>query len=516
MVHTLEYVDLPTRVKFACLSRTLRHLVYGEDCSPLWENIDFSKVPYTRTSSITDETLSSLLTRVNAREVTKRLSLRDCHRLRGIGLESLRHSRVLESVDLRIHWYWAEQINAHLVDILRTTVPHKLFMVRLHKSSHNAGFTRDLRATLLQRAQQHKTKCNSCQDAIANELRQIVPNWFGVPSPRCSYCLHFFCRTSSCSVAVRECTTCGDASCEACDRVRRCGKCALSYCDYCINVSPVCHVCTQAFCRSCSDVGTCQICKKTLCSGCQNQAGGVSMSWCAGCNTEFCNDCRTASYCAKCGESFCTDCFEGSPCAKCDRGFCSDCRDECCGNCGSFCTFCNAFCECDECDKSFCTVCREVRYCAKCDESFCADCRDVSPCAKCDKRFCTVCREVSDCAMCDASFCAKCDEGFCTKCRDSNCGKCGSFRAFCEIRYCAKCDESFCTDCRDVSYCAKFDASVCTDCREAEPKQRLTRTCKQSVKLRRMTGRSRPKSRSGLQGSSYEDWSSQSHSRKTC
>jgi hypothetical protein len=95
MVKVLDFTDLTTKVKLAGCNSTLQNRVYRE-CSLAWQSIRF---PLSRI--LTDENVSRLLTRVNAREVTKSLDLSFCPSIEGRGLLPLRNSRVLETVDIR-------------------------------------------------------------------------------------------------------------------------------------------------------------------------------------------------------------------------------------------------------------------------------------------------------------------------------------------------------------------------------------------------------------------------------
>jgi hypothetical protein len=70
--------------------------------------------------------LAALLTNVNAREVTKTKTLRlwGCDEFRGAGLEPLRHSSILECIDLVTESDSPGILDEALVtDILRTMIP---------------------------------------------------------------------------------------------------------------------------------------------------------------------------------------------------------------------------------------------------------------------------------------------------------------------------------------------------------------------------------------------------------
>jgi hypothetical protein len=99
MVHVLEFVERPERLRLSMCSTILLKLITRE-CTPLWVSIVFYSL--THATSLTDDMLAALLTRVNASNVTKYLDLDGCSEIRGVGLVApLRHLRVFERVDLR-------------------------------------------------------------------------------------------------------------------------------------------------------------------------------------------------------------------------------------------------------------------------------------------------------------------------------------------------------------------------------------------------------------------------------
>lgn len=98
---------------------------------PSLKELDLSYFP-----GITDQQLGPLLERINARSVTRSILLdkKTPSPISGRGLEPLRQSRVLESIDLR-QWDSLDPGPTGLhdeavSDILRSMVPHKLGMVK--------------------------------------------------------------------------------------------------------------------------------------------------------------------------------------------------------------------------------------------------------------------------------------------------------------------------------------------------------------------------------------------------
>lgn len=90
--------DLCTLLRLAAVSRSWNRRVYGE--AALWRRIDFSNVTTSQSSRLTDRLLLAFLRRVNAKETTEYLCLRNCIRLTGRGIGPLRGSKVLRRIDL--------------------------------------------------------------------------------------------------------------------------------------------------------------------------------------------------------------------------------------------------------------------------------------------------------------------------------------------------------------------------------------------------------------------------------
>ena len=74
LTHCLLFMDISTRIKLASLNKTMQRRVY-EECKQAWVEIDTIGLPYFIRKSLSDLALSRLLTKVNAREVTRVLKL---------------------------------------------------------------------------------------------------------------------------------------------------------------------------------------------------------------------------------------------------------------------------------------------------------------------------------------------------------------------------------------------------------------------------------------------------------
>ena len=88
MMRILNFVELPDRLQLSSSSNIINKLIM-QDCSALWVTIDLSPLFYKVQQRLSDDMLAGLLTRVNARNVTKTLILRYCSSIKGQGLNPL-------------------------------------------------------------------------------------------------------------------------------------------------------------------------------------------------------------------------------------------------------------------------------------------------------------------------------------------------------------------------------------------------------------------------------------------
>jgi hypothetical protein len=330
MIEILEYANLPEILALASASSGLRRTVYKKS-SGLWTHLDFSTLPLTTRARLTDKSLAGLLKRVNAKHVTKTLNLANCANLDGGGLSPLRHSRRLESVDLRRE---SPNLNEErrAVRELRTMIHHKLSYVRFHQDSMHSNdgcvvnFLRDLHAAKLKQALEKKFKCNACGDAVADESRQLVPNVTGVPPFQCNDCKNVYCLGTACTVHLSICVACGGAKCARCDDNKTiiCDACARSYCNECADSSfAKCLGCKEVSCAFCRSV--CATCDSTFCSYCVESEGSIFP--CFSCNKEYCFQCCEVAMCHDCDQFLCENCLEVKRCGYCSGYFCIKCRD---------------------------------------------------------------------------------------------------------------------------------------------------------------------------------------------
>lgn len=214
--NVVEFLDIASRIKLARPNVTLQRRVY-RDCFQEWRRLNFRLEEDGLCKRITDSDLSILLTRVNAKEVTKELHLTDCVQIRGNGLTPIRNSQVIEVVCLQDTG--ANQDVTPFLWNLRNSVAFKLYEVIVkpctegYESDAMTDFIRNLRETNIYRAQVNGTQCHKCLDPVADASRQLVPNFHGKPSTHCGGCLEFFCRGPRCPMDVKECGNCSSAFC---------------------------------------------------------------------------------------------------------------------------------------------------------------------------------------------------------------------------------------------------------------------------------------------------------------
>lgn len=259
MVNVLAFSDIPTKVKLARCNPTLQRRVYRE-CSEAWRNTFFDGAHMGEKAvcceRLTDQDLSILLTRFNAREVTEYLSLRDCENIRGTGLEPLRNSQVLEGINLRNTG--ADENPTPFLWILRAMIPHSLFNVtfgtEILSEPRVLDFIRHLRNEKVRLAREQGIRCEGCQEPVSDRSQQIVPSFNGLPLLWCISCNGTFCRRGNCPRNVRDCRICGDSLCDICaeGHLERCDSCGHDHCSNCSYIAK-CNECDKQFCRLCHE-----------------------------------------------------------------------------------------------------------------------------------------------------------------------------------------------------------------------------------------------------------------------
>lgn len=348
LIEVLDFRDVPSRIHLARGNKALQQRVY-RDCSQAWETIDFSELTDKQTESITDAALSILLSRVNAKDVTKHLSLESCSAIRGNGIIPLQGSRVLESV--RLTGALVDKNPAPLLSILQMCIPYKLVFVKLTETAYASDiakeFTRHLRQAKLLQAQDQGTLCARCQEPVADPSQQVVPDIQGLPLHRCLSCSNDFCRGGNCPVNVRECSDCTNTCCSECDDIFQCGFCLKSFCTFYCDGEDFCDECIRLFCTNCYENHDCplecRICGETrVCYECSN-----NRHECENEDSRICDDCWLNKPCSVCNDHICYICNLGAKCESCSTVVCNN------AECSQNVQVCGA----PSCEKGFCTNC---------------------------------------------------------------------------------------------------------------------------------------------------------------
>lgn len=439
LVGVLEFSTLAERIQLGRCSKILLNTI-SKDFTLLWVEINLEGAV-----NLTDNMLEALLTRVNARSVTKNINLAGCSSLvDGNCLAPLRSSHVLERVNictgcpLRV----VNEFERDALKVLRTSIPFRLRSVKFStvhalqdqddRSFHALGdklwygsrgvfvrresFISKMRAEQRKQALQDKIACQSCGQFVCEENEQVIPRLVGLPSSQCiGECGKYYCCKPNCPEEMLDCRFCGDACCQSCDMIGRCMDCS---CASCVQCGPTfsCDACSETFCFSCQAKESCGGCDRVVCGGCFAEEELEREYVCSKCTEWLCSQCESnLATCLECNFNFCLNCIGTYICDCCqasDGWFtCSDCKPVTpCGQCGM--RVCSPVRDCEACDKkSLCKGC--VWSCAGCSKPRCDPCArsdgTMDQCRNCRKVYCSDCWSADSCDVCKKSiWCKKC------------------------------------------------------------------------------------------------------------
>lgn len=376
LTHILKFLSICSRVKLASCNHTLQQQIYRE-CAGAWISIEFDFLENVR---LGDLDLSRLLTRINARQVTKVLNLQCCDNVRGSGLAPLRSSRVLETISLPNHHFDP----ATVFWTLQTCIPYNLTHVMMNeigeefKDDVTIDFMRKLGEEKSARALENGVLCSDCCEPLVEQSMQRVPGLRGLPASICMECDKSYCRRASCPVGMLECTDCHQTFCSGCNTVLTCSDCGLTNCKDCNEDYDSCYKCRKVSCDGCGKV--------SLCSYCQEE--------------QVCRDCGFASdLCDNVMCVFCDDCWQNKKCTGCE---------------GHICTFCSSPRECGGCFAEYCEHCylQQLSGCGVCHDNvgICIECMDgkLEHCPGCNIYVCTTHNRLVDCKSCGFRHCRAC------------------------------------------------------------------------------------------------------------
>lgn len=182
----------------------LAHFIYTE-CLYLWRQLDLSKLP-----GMTDTQLNSLLERINAQSVTQTFVLDKNPRspITGAGLEPLRHSRVLESIDLRQCSSWtagSTGLDDQLVaEILSTMLPHAIKSVKVPKQNETGNLAFDqycfpwstffANLCLFNARKCFKESCSHCNEPLSRQSNTTPREVLEGGTVQCTVCKEYSCQ----------------------------------------------------------------------------------------------------------------------------------------------------------------------------------------------------------------------------------------------------------------------------------------------------------------------------------
>ena len=236
--HILGFVELPSIISLASCNHHTSDSIY-KHCSMLWVKLDFGNLKHSY--KLTDEYLMKLLQRVNARNVVKFLSIWNCIGIKGYGLEPLRASVALETIDLRVVPFNKYLNNVRLdetyvVDLLYSMIP----MSNKTRSSkwivgdvHNWNFTLShviFRQQLIQcQPTYYRRFTPILSEFLLNfhkllKLRAINRNWL------CQQCRGPISITL---IEEQECNNSGLFCCFECYEKQNCVSCKTTLCNLC-------------------------------------------------------------------------------------------------------------------------------------------------------------------------------------------------------------------------------------------------------------------------------------------
>lgn len=282
-----------------------------------WTKLDvgdleqYKVLPYS--TNLTDDDLYSVLVAIDAINNLKSLQLTGCIKITGRGLEPLRGSTVIESIDLGLancgeeptyHCRWGKEpeisekdvlpildsIVAAEDNVLKFTMLPKMW--RDAKTAELTEFLGRYNQLLVSRGSEC-SKCNA--ELTSTERLAMVANDhdskdFGIQSYCCNMCMKNYCY--DCEKEYEE--------------EGRWNKIMVTK-----QLLTNCENCEKDYCGDCVPMDYCGKCKKHKCSSCAPVKG------CDGCGEDVCKDCdegrwcyhTTADYrCGPCNQAQCDEC----------------------------------------------------------------------------------------------------------------------------------------------------------------------------------------------------------------
>ena len=263
----LESMGLSGRVKLSVCSKTLANSIYSKRY--LWATIDFgAELSFKQRSLLTDRSLHRLLENVQAKQITKALSVRRCEKIQGYGLEPLRGSAVIEELDLRVkpsdtafngrtglHDSFVLGLLSSMMPFARpteashrTTMTSKLFTIRFNRQrnpdrvegrpmrmhecftsySQVRTWVESFDGSLKDRLWLDRVPCSHCNGVLVEKIPSSIFEGIDASAIRCVQCKQFSCGQNGCKSTSR-CQLCLNDLC--CVSVKSCDNCNYDICE---------------------------------------------------------------------------------------------------------------------------------------------------------------------------------------------------------------------------------------------------------------------------------------------
>ena len=332
LVHKVaEYLNESARALFAVSFRS-SHQPLGKKIittQTSWETLDFGHLDQNLANRLTDADISLVLSCIDAVNTVTTFRLTGCIGIRGWGLQPLKGSKVIETIDLSIvnpgdtSTKPSELHEGTVVPILESMIAAeskggrtrtrrrcslKLVLFPKHWRDRKSAVLAEFLAIFdrVLKARRYRCSSDNCNNFCSNyeDFLWQEGSLYGLQNYFCSNCTKQVCEDGiDCSMAY-------------------CERCEKAYCD-------------------CNPVDTCDLCQEVTCMDC------TMIGTCDDCDGVFCMDCRPVFYCDFCEEMSCTDCRVFAPCSTCTKFACSNASClmmECCEDCKDFtCRYCQSF-----------------------------------------------------------------------------------------------------------------------------------------------------------------------------
>ena len=241
------------------------------DSTP-WEIIDFLDIEMSLRKRLTDDTLSSMLTCIDAIRTVKRLKLTNCNQITGRGLNPLRGSIVLEQCDLSLVGQHELPYSVECRLCVETVIPILTSIVNTSGAALrqlqfpvewlNGTTSETFQAFLCRfnsflRNESRRTICLVCEKRCPGMISSCITpdsNDFGMMMKTCYICLGGICEEcdeSSEEFSIDACIQCKKVYCQDCNPVIYCELCDNTSCDACGLVSRYCEECDIRYCEFC-------------------------------------------------------------------------------------------------------------------------------------------------------------------------------------------------------------------------------------------------------------------------